>query len=93
MGRGQNSEIRDINDILNEREATHGDFKTQAWVSQELKAMLRNGPNWSTMTADKREALEMVCHKMSRIVCGKDDFDDSWRDICGYVTLVLRTLS
>ena len=95
LERGQNSgssEINEIDAILVERGKTHGNFKDQAWVAQELKACAENGPNWLLMTADKREAIHMVLHKISRIVCGDSELEDHYLDIIGYVTLVLNDL-
>lgn len=95
LERGQNSgssEINEIDAILLERGKTHGDFRTQAWVAQELKACVENGPNWMLMTADKREAIHMVLHKISRIVCGDHNAEDHYCDIIGYTTLVLNDI-
>jgi hypothetical protein len=96
LERGQNSgssEINEIDAILHERGKTHGDFKVQAWIAQELKACVENGPNWALMTADKREAIHMVLHKISRIVCGDPDFKDAWDDIQGYARLISNKLT
>lgn len=66
---------------------------TQAWVAQELKKIAEAGPSWAAMTADKREAIHMILHKVSRVVCGKSDFKDTWVDIEGYSRLISRNLS
>ena len=58
-----------------------------------MKAVLERGPNWGHMSADKREALHMISHKLSRIVCGKSDFKDTWVDISGYATLISRNIT
>ncbi len=89
-GGGQTDEI---GAILAERGNTHGDFVVQAWVAQELKACVENGPNWILMTADKREAIHMILHKVSRVVCGNPDFKDTWDDIQGYARLISNKLS
>jgi len=44
------------------------------------------------MYADQREALDMICHKIARIVNGNPDYADSWTDIAGYATLVAERL-
>lgn len=77
-----------IYEILAERGKTHGDFGEQAWIAQELKEVVTQGPNWSSMTADKRESIHMILHKISRIVCGNPDFKDTWDDIQGYARLI-----
>jgi hypothetical protein len=44
------------------------------------------------MTASQREALEMIAHKISRILAGDPHFADHWTDISGYARLVERQL-
>lgn len=77
-------------EVLNERASTHGDFDVGSAIEQELKAALRLGPNWQRMHPAQRSALEMICHKMSRILAGDHNFLDSYRDIAGYAQLALN---
>ena len=44
------------------------------------------------MDADQNEALQMICHKIARIVNGDPDYADSWVDIAGYAKLVADRL-
>lgn len=44
------------------------------------------------LTPDQREALEMIAHKIGRILNGDPDYADSWRDIAGYAQLVCDRL-
>jgi hypothetical protein len=44
------------------------------------------------MAPDQREALDMIAHKIGRILNGDPDYSDSWRDIAGYATLVADRL-
>lgn len=77
-----------INNLLNEREETHGYFHDQAKTAQRLKRLMRATPNWEGMDADMRESLEMICMKLSRIGHGNPYHIDSWMDIIGYASLV-----
>ena len=77
-----------ISQTLKERGERYGSFKENAVVSQALKAVMRGSKNWSTMSADQREALEMVAHKIARILNGDPNYGDSWHDISGYAKLV-----
>ncbi len=45
------------------------------------------------LDADQMEALEMIMHKIGRIINGDADYDDSWRDIAGYAMLVCDRLN
>jgi hypothetical protein len=44
------------------------------------------------MDSDMRESLDLIANKLSRIINGDPYYDDSWRDISGYATLVLQRL-
>jgi hypothetical protein len=41
---------------------------------------------------DQREAIDMIIHKLGRIINGNPDKVDSWRDVAGYSTLVADRL-
>lgn len=73
-------------DLLNERGTTHGDFTDNARVSQELKKTI-HCENADLIDIEK-EAIDMICHKLARIVCGDPHFKDHWDDITGYAKLV-----
>lgn len=77
-----------IENILEQRGTTHGDFSDNARFSQQLKFIVEMSPNWDNMSDVQREALHMILHKISRICAGNPDFIDAWRDISGYATLV-----
>lgn len=84
--------MSDINTILAEREKTHGSFATHAQLSQRLSDLMREAPGWAALGADQREALEMVQHKVARILNGNPNEADHWVDVAGYATLVSRRL-
>ena len=70
--------------IIAERNATHGNWEQQSATAQALKDVLRESHNWSALTASQREALEMICVKVSRIVNGDPNCKDHWDDVGGY---------
>jgi hypothetical protein len=72
---------------LKQRQKTHGDFATHAAISQELKAVLWKH-DFQELEHDQVEALEMICHKIARILNGNPNHKDHWHDIAGYATLV-----
>ena len=45
------------------------------------------------LSPDQREALEMIAHKIARILNGDPDYADSWHDIAGYAQLVADRLN
>jgi len=77
----------EINDTLKQRQSTHGTFKANAKVSQGICECLRLGDSYAALTDAQVEALEMIAHKMARIVNGTADFADHWHDIAGYAKL------
>lgn len=81
-----------INDTLSQRSTTHGDFGTNSRISQRLKNIFRDSPNNTFMTSYEREALDMIVHKMARILCGNPHELDHWHDIAGYATLVCKEI-
>lgn len=83
----------EINQILDERQKTHGSFKAHAQTAQYLKATMRAAENWSELDREQQEALEMIAHKIARILSGNANFQDHWTDISGYATLVSRELN
>lgn len=79
-----------IGDILQERGEYYGIFTGQAEISQGLKRIIAAKAH--NLADDQREALEMIAHKIARILNGDADYEDSWVDIAGYATLVSTRL-
>lgn len=77
-----------IEATLKERGSRYGEFHEHARITQSLKLAMIDSRNWHNLHADQREALEMVAHKIGRILNGDPDYIDSWHDIIGYVKLV-----
>lgn len=78
---------------LQERKNRYGEFPEHARITQNLKSAMRDSPNWKTLADDQKETLEMIAHKIGRILNGDADFFDSWHDINGYTKLVADRLS
>lgn len=76
--------------ITTERGNTHGEFKVQAFLSRQLKQIMQNSPNWSKMSPHQQEALDMIQHKIARILAGDAYYSDHWLDIEGYAHLVYK---
>lgn len=82
-----------IENTLDERQKTHGEFKEQASISQALRDIVRAQDNYGKLEDYQREALDMIMHKVARILNGNPNFSDHWHDIAGYATLVEKELS
>lgn len=81
-----------VNEILDERAKTHGDFADVAGTAQSLKQTIAAGSSYSKLSLVQREALDMNASKIARIVEGDPNHVDSWQDISGYAELVVREL-
>jgi hypothetical protein len=81
--------MSDIEQTLAERNRYSPAFIELAKMSQSLKRTMRTAPNWPTLPADVKEALEMIQLKVARILIGDDpEYLDSWTDVEGYSRLV-----
>lgn len=81
-----------IEKTLTERGKKYGDFKHNAMVSQCIKEAMKVSPQWKDLPPEMKESLEMVAHKIGRILCGDPKYKDSWHDIVGYITLIEKDL-
>lgn len=81
-----------VDALLNEREATHGNFSDTSFRAQEIKRVFHNGRNWRALTHTQREALDMMASKLSRILEGNPSEIDHWADLSGYAECVVRYL-
>lgn len=85
--------MSDIDKTLADRGAQYGEFSENSFIMQELKNTMRATANWPHLKSDQKEALDMVAHKVGRILGGNPDHIDSWHDIVGYARLVEKRLT
>jgi hypothetical protein len=83
-----------VEETINARAQDYGRFKDSAALMQSIKRLLADhaARHDKTFADDQWEALEMIVHKIGRIVNGNPDKVDSWVDIAGYATLVADRL-
>ena len=86
--------MTDVSQVLEERGSRYGKFEGHAKVTQRFKSTM-----WEELelrgkrlAPDQLEALEMIFHKIGRIINGDENYDDSWVDIAGYAKLVADRL-
>lgn len=94
--------MSDVNNTLQERGNRYGEFPDHASITQALKLVMtgniiltdENGfgtivpfTNWNSLSSAHKEALEMIAHKIGRILNGDPNYKDSWHDISGYSKL------
>lgn len=76
--------------LTQERHKTHGSFADHARITQRLKFIIvdemiqRNRRGQEALNHQQVEALDMIAHKIGRIIAGDPTFQDHWDDIGGY---------
>jgi Domain of unknown function (DUF6378) len=84
--------------MLIERAKTHGDFTDHARITTELKAIIRDelslrfDRTQPPLSPVQREALDMICHKIGRIIAGNPNINDHWDDIAGYAKITSQRI-
>lgn len=80
--------IDEISDTLAERGNRYGPFDGHAKITQAIKRSYYDSPNWLILPPDMKEALDMIAHKIGRILNGDPNYRDSWIDMAGYAKLI-----
>jgi nucleoid-associated protein YejK len=85
--------MSDVHKTLDERGKNYGEFKDGSNIMQMLKNTMRSTKGWQRLSPSQREALEMIQHKIGRILNGDPNHVDSWHDIAGYAQLIEKELN
>lgn len=87
--------MTNLNNLLAERGDRYGTFEGHAEIAQRLKGIVHHFASVRAcdLDADQYEALDMICHKVARIINGDPNYADSWVDIAGYAKLVADRLN
>jgi hypothetical protein len=93
-GTGRTPPDTSVDAVLAERGARYGKFEDHARITQELKGVMGEFllDQRKRLDDDQIEALEMIFHKIGRILNGDPNYADSWIDIAGYAKLVADRL-
>ena len=88
------TEQTNVNEMLAGREARYGSFEGHANISQVNKQVIHSAAKARNkeLESDQLEALDMIAHKIARIINGDPNYADNWIDIAGYATLVANRL-
>lgn len=76
-----------IEETLAERGTRYGEYVDHARITQAIKRAMHDSPNWEKLDDHQVETLEMVAHKIGRILNGDPNYHDSWHDLVGYAKL------
>ena len=84
--------VHSVDDTLKERGNRYGEFKSHADLSRQLKQVMAATGGWENLSPPAKEALDMIQHKVARILNGDPNYIDNWRDIQGFARLVEQLL-
>jgi len=81
--------MNDVNETLDLRGKEYGKFSSHAKISQNLKlSLMQDCSPDARFTNSMAEAIDMIFHKIARIMNGNPEYIDNWHDIQGYARLV-----
>jgi len=84
-----------IDETLDARHAKYGYFedvcRTTYAIRNVIEAELE--ARGKVLAPDQMYAIEMIAVKLGRIINGDPNYDDNWRDISGYATLIVDRLN
>lgn len=83
----------DIESLVAERGNRYGKFKDGAEIMRDLKHVMHEVDGWNNLSPSQKEALDMIQHKIGRILNGDPNYDDNWKDIAGYSKLIADELN
>jgi hypothetical protein len=77
--------------IIPNRDHQHGGMEAVGSTSQSIKIPMHIAPNWYRLSPGEQEALDMIAHKIARILSGNDPHDpEHWTDLAGYAHAAMR---
>lgn len=88
-------DVPKVEAILAERGKRYGTFLEHAKIAQQLKCgiELALDERSKILAHDQKQALDVICDKIARIINGDPNYVDNWDDIAGYATLVSKRLT
>lgn len=82
----------EVQNVVRNRDASYGGFGGIAKTCQDFKEIARNCPSWNSLTPCEKEGIDMIFHKITRILYSPQKIRDSWVDIGGYCRATLAAL-
>jgi len=77
--------------VVPDRDHQHGGMEAVGYVAQGIKRAMRLSRNWDRLSPGRQEALDMVAHKIARVLSGADPHDPQhWEDLAGYPIAAMR---
>lgn len=80
--------MTNVKKVLKQRGNRYGSFTDNAATTQALKTVIREHENFDKLPDEHKEAIDMIFHKIARVINGDPMYKDNFVDICGYSQLV-----
>lgn len=93
MGQRKIVNETDINRILEERDSRYGGIIENATIGMDLVETMMATEGWKKLEPEMKYSMIMIAFKLSRVLAGDPNYDDNWKDISGYATLIWEILS
>ena len=84
--------MSNIDTTLAERGTRYGVYTKHAQITQDLKTVMHGTAGWAGLSAHQKETLEMIAHKVGRILNCDPNYHATWHDIVGYAKLTADEL-
>lgn len=81
----------DIQATLDQRGSRYGKFADNSLIFAQIMQIVDESPvaKDNRLNPTHRHSLSMMATKLSRILTGDPNYDDNWRDIAGYATIMV----
>lgn len=91
MAKVKPTEAEALQATLDQRGSRYGKFADNSRVFHEFMTMVANSPVGleKRITPTQHHALSNIGTKIARILTGDPNYDDNWRDIAGYATIMV----
>lgn len=82
----------EVTNVVIARDSSYGGFSGIAETCQAMKDLARKCPSWQSLNSSEKEGIDMILHKITRILYSPKKIRDSWVDIGGYVRATLQAM-
>lgn len=84
--------LTQLKSILNERGGSYGSYNEVAKIQTQIIDLLRSAEGYNKLKPSTILAIEMIIHKIIRLVNSGKEKEDTLLDIAGYTLLALAEI-
>lgn len=87
-----NNCLLELESILNNRAGSYGSYNEVAKIQTQIIDLLRSAKGYNKLKSSTILAIEMIIHKIIRLVNSGKEKEDTLMDIAGYALLALAEI-